>query len=208
MIMSAFNDLDNFQHTIYYESCPEFEEVRELCLSENGWLRDIYTKSALVLEKHVGYTVIYTKDTHEPVGMAGLFNDGRYPSNIARHLHREYLFPKFRQTTRQGIVNGFKLYYKHIVEPLNAISNFDACFVAVQNRYKKDSKGYWNIFSSSACKGMPGFKLGDGYLQTCPFNVQKCWQNYIYCEHTPGAWNAWQKQIIDHDTWSSLIMGD
>ena len=207
MTVSLANPED-FYHKIYHETCPEFEEVRELCLSEDSWLRDIYTKDALVLEKHVGYSVIYTKDTNEPVGMAGLFNDGRYPANIARHLHREYLFPKFRQQTLRGITEGFSLYYHHVVQPLNTLASFDACFVAVQNRYKKESKGYWRVFSSSACKGMPGFKLGEGYIQTCPFPVQKCWQNYVYCENTPGAWDAWQKQIIDHNEWSTLIMGD
>lgn len=199
---------ENFYHKIYYESCTEFENVRELCLSEDNWLRDIYVKSALVLENHIGYCVVYSKDTNEPVAMAGLFNDGRYPKNIARHLHREYLFPKFRQTTRQGIVDGFKLYQHHLIEPLNKLAELDACFVAVQNRYKKESKGYWRVFSTSACKGMPGFKPGEGYIQTCAFNVQKCWQNYIYFEHTPGAWTAWQKQIIDHNEWNSLIMGN
>lgn len=206
--MTIFSDHNNFYHKIYHESCAEFEEVRELCLSENNWLNDIYTKDSLVIEKHIGYGVIYTKDTNEPVGMAGLFNDGRYPQNIARHLHREYLFPKFRQTQRQGLIDGFKLYQTHLIEPLNNLVQLDACFIAVQNRYKKSTKGYWNVFSSSACKGLTNFQLGEGYIQTCPFNVQKCWQNYIYCEHKPGAWLEWKKQIIDQDTWDSLIMGD
>jgi len=208
MLTASLSNPENFYHKIYYNSCKEFEEVRELCLTEDSWLKDIYTKDSLVLEKHVGYSVIYTNDTHEPVGMAGLFNDGRYPSNIARHLHREYMFPKFRQRSMRGIVDGFKLYHHHVIQPLNSISKFDACFVAIQNRYKKESKGYWNVFSSAACEGMPDFKLGNGYIQTCPFNVQKCWQNYVFCEHTPGSWDAWQKQIIDHDTWNSLIMGN
>ena len=81
-------DPNNFYHKIYHESCPEFEEVREMCLSENNWLKNIYTKDALVLEKHVGYSVVYYKDTNEPVGMAGLFNDGQQRGGSMRRRER------------------------------------------------------------------------------------------------------------------------
>ena len=206
--MHIFSNHDNFYHKIYHESNKEFEEIRELCLSENGWLNEIYTRESLVLEKHIGYSVVFDKTTHEPVGMAGLFNDGRYPQNVARHLHREYLFPKYRQHTMQGIVNAFSLYQTHIIEPLNSLANLDCCFIGVQNRYKKKSKGYWKVFSSAATQGLKNFVLGEGYIQTCPHNVQKCWQNYIYCENVIGAWGQWDKQIIDHEQWLLLDEGN
>jgi hypothetical protein len=199
---------DDFYHKIYHESCSEFEEVRNLCLSEDGWLKEIYTPKNLILENHIGYSVIFTKKDHEPVGMAGLFNDGRYPANVARQLHREYLFPKFRQSSLSGLTGAFKLYYIHVVIPLNTIKNFDLQFVAVQNRYKKKTKGYWKVFSTAACNGMPGWKLGNGYIQTCNADVQKCWQNYIYYESSSELWENWNKKIIDQEHWDNLIPGD
>jgi hypothetical protein len=108
--MSLIANPDNFYHKIYFESCNEFEEVRELCLSEDNWLHNLYTVENLIIDNHHGYSVIYSKDTDEPVGMAGVFNDGRYPKNVARQLHREYLFPKYRQKTRTELTLVAKLY--------------------------------------------------------------------------------------------------
>jgi hypothetical protein len=200
--------VDDFYHKIYYESCPEFEEVRELCLSEDNWLRNIYTKDQLILENHVGYAVMYHRQSGEPAGMAGLFNDGRYPGNIARHLHRGYLFPKFRQNTYKGIVNNFKIFNRHLVKPLNTIKKFDAYFIAIQNRHKKDSVGYWRILSSAICKAIPGFKPIDGYIQTCPWPVQECWQHYVYFEHVPESWTNWIRPIMVDNEWAQLPAGE
>jgi hypothetical protein len=131
---------DSVYHKIYHESCAEFEEIRELCLSEDNWLREIYTPQSLILENHVGYGVVYHKATNEPVVMAGLFNDGRYPSNIARHMHRGYLFPKFRQRNFQGIVDSFRLYDTHLIKPLNKVKQFDAYLIAVEISFTQPSR--------------------------------------------------------------------
>jgi hypothetical protein len=199
---------DSVYHKIYHESCAEFEEVRELCLSEDNWLRRIYTPEFLVLEKHVGYVVMYDKLTHEPVGMAGLFNDGRYPSNIAIHLHRAYLFPKYRQRSLRGIMDMFKMVNTHIVTPLNSIKQFDAYFVTIQSRDKKESSGWWDAYNSAICRASPGFKKGECFIQTCPHDVQKCWQYHLYFEHVPGAWSAWDKRSITEEEWKNLPLGD
>ena len=203
----SLQNLNDFYHKIYLEPCQEFEEVRELCLSEDNWLRDLYTPKNLKIEKHFGYGVVFQKETNLPVGMAGVLNDGRYPPNVARHLHREYLFPKFRQKTRQGIRDMLTLYREHLLKPLTNINNFQVYILAIQNREKKASKGYWEIFSKTAVSVAPEWKIGSGYIQTCPFNVQKCWQNFIYTEVIPGAFDSWNKKILSHDEWSQLEAG-
>jgi hypothetical protein len=197
-------DVDLFYHKIYTGSCSGFEEIRKICLTEDNWLRKNYLPENFSLEMYNGYSVIFEKGTDEPVAMAGLFNPDRYPSNVAQHLHREYLFPKFRQRSYKGLVAGFNLYNHHIVKPLNALNDFDTYFVAMQNRYKKSTKGYWKVFSSALCEGMPGWNIGEGYIQTCPYNVQKCWQNYVYY----GNFDAWDKKIVTHSEWLTLIEGD
>lgn len=203
----SLQNLNDFYHKIYLEPCQEFEEVRELCLSEDNWLRDLYTPKNLKIENHFGYGVVFQKETNLPVGMAGVLNDGRYPPNVARHLHREYLFPKFRQKTRQGIRDMLTLYREHLLNPLTNINNFQVYILAIQNREKKASKGYWEIFSKTAVSVAPEWNIGSGYIQTCPFNVQKCWQNFIYTEVIPGAFDSWNKKILSHDEWSQLEAG-
>jgi hypothetical protein len=206
--MKDIADPKNFYHTIFTKSNDKFEQVRQACLQEDNWLRHNFLPENFDLNNYNGYSVIFDKDTDEPVAMAGLFNPGRYPDNVAQHLHREYLFPKYRRKTYAGLVSGFALYNEHIVKPLNELNNFNVYFVAMQNRYKKRSKGYWQVFSGALCEGMPGWRLGQGYLQTCPANVQKCWQNYVYFEKEPGLFNDWQKKIMSQEEWDTLIQGD
>jgi hypothetical protein len=206
----SFFDPNNFYHKIYWETCPEFEEIRELCLSEtDNWLRDIYLPENLIIEKHRGYSVVFHKASGEPAGMAGLFNDGRYPSNIARHLHREYLFPKFRVNHSVAVLTqGLKMYHEHIIKPLDQHHKFDAYFVAMQTRDKKSTKGYWNrVFSRAMLDAVPGFRKGPGLIQTCPWPVQKCWQNFVYFEHVEGAFDRWSPQVISENVWKLLDPG-
>jgi hypothetical protein len=199
---------DQIYHKIYHESCAEFEEVRELCLSEDNWLRNIYTKESLVLEQLVGYVVMYDKQTHDPVGMSGLFNDGRFPDNIGRHLYRGYLFPKYRQRSYSGLVNSFKVYNEHIIKPLNEIKQFDAYFIAMQQRRTDRATVYWRLISSAICSAIPGFTPIDGYIQTCPFNVRDCWQHYVYFENVPGTWVEWKKPFMLYVDWLELSQGE
>ena len=199
---------DNFYHKIYYESSAEFEEVRELCLSEDNWLRHIYTPELLILEKHVGYVVAYDKVTHEPAIMAGLFNDGRFPPNIAIQLHRAYMFPKYRQRSYRGVVDMFKLFNHHVLVPMNSVKQFDAYFVTIQSRDKKETEGWWEVYHRGMAEAIPGMKKGDGRIQTCPHDVQKCWQHHMYYEHVPGSWTGWDKRPVSEEEWKKMPLGD
>ena len=46
MDISAYNT-DNFYNKTYFESSTEFEELREICLSEGNWLGHNFTKDRL-----------------------------------------------------------------------------------------------------------------------------------------------------------------
>ena len=46
MQASAYN-IENFYNKIYYETSSEFEEIRDLCLSEGNWLGHNFTKKRL-----------------------------------------------------------------------------------------------------------------------------------------------------------------
>ena len=56
-------DLTNTHVEIYYKSTPEFEKARDLCLKEDNWLRNNYTKDNLKIEEHTGYGVLYQTNT-------------------------------------------------------------------------------------------------------------------------------------------------
>jgi hypothetical protein len=206
--MTIQHDPTDFYHKIYWESNAEFEEIRELCLSEDNWLRPNYLPSNLKIEEFNGYGVIFCKHTHDPVGMGGLYNNGNWPANVGYHMRREYLFPRWRQTSLTSFISGLGVYKKHLFEPLNAVNNFDIYFMTMQSRFKKNSNGYWTAFSTAIQSVMPEWKNTDGYIQTCQWPVKKCWQRFLICESVPGAWENWNPRILTELEWDLLPLGD
>ena len=203
--MNRYN-LNNVYTKIYYETSTEFEEVRKLCLQDNNWLSSNYTKDNLVVEDHNGYAVAFTKDTNEPIIMAGVYNNSRYPPNVARMVNRLYTFPKFR-TNRKNMIDGFKLAHEFIIYPLIKVNNFDGYFITMQNR-PKESKGWWNIWKNAMQLSSDNYWTeSDRYIQTCMWPVQKCWQNFIYKDITPDTFSKWNTTLINDSEWQSLPEG-
>jgi hypothetical protein len=77
----------------------------------------------------------------------------------------------------------------------------------MQNRDKKTSKGYWKLFSESISKSLDNWVIGSDYIQTCPYNVQKCWQNYLYIETVTDCFKQWNPKLISHAQWLELEPG-
>lgn len=199
-------DLSNTHIKIYYQSTPEFEEVRELCLEEDNWLRYNYTKENLVVEQHTGYGVIYQTSTGKPMVMGGVFNDGRYPNNVAKMINRLYTFPEFRMK-HTDMTDGFRVTCS-LIDKLIEINNYEVYLITMQNR-NRGGKRWWDTWRKHmdiASNGKWAFK--EGYVQTCPWNVQKCWQNFVYLEIVPGAFDAWGPTIITDKDWYKMPEGD
>ena len=135
-------DLTNTHIKIYYETCPEFEEVRNIVLQEGNWLGANYTKERLVIEKHKGFGVVYQTSTGKPMVMGGVYHDERYPANVANIVHRGFTFPEFRMTPRD-MTDGFRVTYS-LMKALEEVNTFDGYILTMQNRDKKDSKGWWD----------------------------------------------------------------
>lgn len=202
----VYLDAGRVYHKIYTKSCDEFELVREKCLQEDNWLRKNYTKENLVIEDHAGFCVIYQAETNEPIVMGGVFNDGRWPKNIARMLNRAYVFPTMRRRSIRQLIAGYELLHEHMIFPLMEINNFDSYFITMQNREKKETKEWWNIWKYTFNKASNNFwSESEGYIQTCPHMVQKCWQNFVYKEIVP---NSFALPTISQQEWDSLIVGD
>ena len=197
---------ENTYHVIYRETCPEFERVRDICLQEDNWLRNNYTKENLVIEDHSGYVVVYQNDTHKPIIMAGVYNNGKFPSNVARLANRLYLFPEFR-CGRHNMVESYRLHHERIVKPLITINDYNLYVITMQNR-ARGNKGWWRRWKQMMQASSDNMWVEkDGYLQTCPHLVQKCCQNFVYAELTPGAFNAWNPSIISEEQWQTLPEG-
>lgn len=204
--MSYRYDLTDTHVKIYYESNSEFEEVRDLCLQEDNWLRHNYTHENLKIEEHSGYGVLYQTSTGKPMVMAGIFNDGRYPSNVAKQINRLYTFPDFRMTA-SDMTDGFRCTCK-LIDALEEVNDYEVYLITMQNRPGRPNKGFWKVW----CKHMEiasnnAWTLGQGYIQTCPWNVQKCWQNYVWKETRQGAFADWNPAIIDHSVWQTFEEG-
>jgi hypothetical protein len=96
-----------------------------------------------------------------------------------------------------------------MIFPLIEVNNYDAYFVTMQNRDKKPTKRWWNIWKYTMNQASNNFWTEpEGYLQTCPHMVQKCWQNFIYTDIKPGTFNSWNPQVITQDEWEALLPGD
>jgi|GEM_PF-2631373 len=210
MLERGLVDLDYGYHKIFYETCDEFERVREICLQEeDNWLIKNYTKENLVIEDHTGYCVVYETATDEPMIMGGVFNDSRWPKNIGRMLNRAFVFQNFRRKSVRQLVNGYKLLHHHLIFPLIEVNNYDAYFITMQNRDKKSTKRWWDVWNQTMNAASNNYwTVPGGYLQTCPHMVQKCWQNFVYADIKPGTFAEWNPQILTQEEWDDLIPGD
>ncbi len=200
-------DLTNTHVKIYYESTPEFEKVRDICLQEDNWLRNNYIKDNLKVEEHTGYGVLYQTSTGKPMVMGGVFNDSRYPPNVAKQINRLYTFPDFRMTATD-MTDGFRCTCK-LIDALEEVNTYEVYLITMQNRPARPNRGFWKVW----CKHMDiasegAWALGtNGYIQTCPWNVQKCWQNFVWKETKQGAFDNWAPKTITHSEWKELEEG-
>jgi hypothetical protein len=198
-------NLEDTHIEIYYSSTPEFENVRKQCLEEDNWLRYNYTAENLVVEQHTGYGIVYQKSTGKPMVMGGVFNDGRYPANVAKQINRLYTFPEFRMK-HTDMTDGFRVTCS-LIDALEKVNNYDVYLITMQNR-PRGGKRWWDVW----CKHMATasdqkWTLGSGYIKTCPHSVQKCWQNFVYFETQPGSYATWSPRTITHTEWMAMPEG-
>lgn len=198
-------DLNDIRIEIYYKTNDEFENVRQICLQEKNWLRENYIEENLKIEDHSGYGVVYQISTGKPMVMGGVFNDGRYPKNVAKQINRLYTFPEFRMK-HSDMTDGFRITCK-LIEALEAVNNYDIYLITMQNR-DRGGKRWWDTWVRHMdIASNSKWTLGEGYIQTCPWMVQKCWQNYVYYETQKGSFREWNPKIIFEEEWQSLPEG-
>jgi hypothetical protein len=198
-------DLKDTHIVVYYQSNNEFEQVRKQCLEENNWLRHNYTQDNLRIEDHHGYGVVYQVSTGKPMVMGGVFNDGRYPSTVAKMINRLYTFPEFRMT-HTDMTDGFRVTCS-LIDRLIADNSFECYLITMQNR-PRGGKRWWDIWKQHMDIASDNkWQHGLGYIQTCPWPVQKCWQNFVYRNISEHAFENWNPTIINDQEWNMLPEG-
>ena len=199
-------DLSNTFIKIYYNSCAEFEEVRSEVLCENNWLGQNYTKQNLIIENHKGFGVVYQKSTGKPMVMGGVYQTDMYPHDVANIMHRGFTFPEFRMTPHD-MTDGFRVTCS-LIYALQKINNFKCYILTMQNRNARPNKKWWSdVFVKQMMIASENkFQAGNGYIQTAPWNVKKCWQNFVYHDIVPDTFKNWNPTLISHDQW--LLLDD
>jgi hypothetical protein len=93
------------------------------------------------------------------------------------------------------------------MQPLIKLNNHDCYFMAMQTRMKKKSKGYFQVWHETLRTACPQWQVHNQYLQTVPYNVRNCWQNFVYLDVKPNAFNIWNPDTINDNEWYNLDQG-
>ena len=167
-------DLDNFNHTVFHDDV-DFKPIRKEILKEDNWLRNNYTEENLVIDNHIGFSVIWHK-SGSLFGVGGLYE---LNPNVGRHLNRVYTFPEWRSRKSSELIRNFQVAQVHMVEPLEAIKQYDGYVITMQNR-NRPNKNWWKHWKKNALVGLKGWQETEGYIRTCKSKRNVCFQNYVY----------------------------
>jgi hypothetical protein len=120
-------------------------------------------------------------------------------------INRLYTFPEFRMK-HTDMTDGFRVTCS-LIDKLVAINNYEVYLITMQNR-RRGGKRWWDTWVKHMGMASNGkWKLGNGYIQTCTWPVQKCWQNFVYHETVTGKFAEWNPTIIDNKEWAELPEG-
>lgn len=185
-------NVSDFDHTIYYAN-TDFAHVRKEILKEDNWLRDNYTEQNLVIENQIGFSVIWHK-SGSLFGVGGLYELNLH---VGRHLNRVYTFPKWRSRKSEELIRNFRIAQVHMVEPLEAIKQFDGYVITMQNR-NRPNKNWWKYWKKNAFIGLKDWNDADGYMQTCNDTRNVCFQNYVFKGKLKNV------KLITQEEWDEL----
>ena len=104
------------------------------------------------------------------------------------------------------MTDGFRVTCS-LIDALEAVNDYDIYLITMQNR-PRGGKRWWDTWVKHMdIASNSKWTLGQGYAQTCPWSVQKCWQNFVYYETVPGKFTEWDPKIINHEEWAVLPEG-
>jgi len=198
MIYEEFQDQD-YRCVVFDKTNSEWERVRGLCLEEDNWLRENYIDKNCVVEDHDIFSITYDKETNLPVCFCGIYNNGRYHSQVARAFNRFYLFPEYRTTKLR---NRMKAMHDLILPAMISRSSIqrDLLFISMQSR-ERDYAGeqrWWQQWKKIWLGFSDEWKTVDGLVQVVGGEDPRCFQNIIYKNNNNFAFNDWNPIIKDY----------
>lgn len=183
---------NEFIHKIYHDD-DSFEYIRKEILKEDNWLRENYVHENLIIRNHIGYSVIFHR-SGDIFGVGGLYELNK---NVGRHLNRVYTFPRWRSRRSEELIRNFRIAQVHMIEPLEAIKQYDGYVITMQNR-NRPNKNWWKHWKKNALIGLKDWQEAEGYIQTCPYQQRVCYQNYVYKGTLTNV------ELINENKWNQL----
>jgi hypothetical protein len=185
----------NYTTHFFYEDCSEFEELRQIVLSdETNPNKNDFTHEKLIIEDHDGYAVVFIDE--KPAAMSGLYPIRNY-DGVGRIMNRHYIFPEFRMKSRKDCYTFFKVLADTVFKPLLDKSPYDTHIMSMKNRGERNN--FFNTFYSMHDKSWPNhwYRI-QGYVQTGNGMKRDSWQNVI--TDNPD----YPFKTLNHDQWLLL----
>lgn len=148
--------------------------------------------------------MIVTVRNGEPASFQGIYNNGRWPSNVSRFCNRAYINPYFR-----NLGEGLEITYNNVKYTLDNYTKWgkDVLFISRGVQYD-NAEVSWKKFQKF-CKFLiknTGYNLtyDDRLYQCCPAECKDCYQFCVWYDpmHTKEYLNI---PSISKDKWQQLV---
>jgi len=180
---------DNIKLWLFDYDNEEWERVRSLCLEEDNWLRENYTKERCKISDHKVFYIAYMPNG-EPLKFGGV---KEYTPNVARAFNRMYGFPKYRSPKKFTWHHGLML--NTILPAMEEVIEYryNLLFVSMQMRHRvyNGEQRWWQYWKDSWFSWSNEWKAYDGLVQTYPSEDLNCFQNIVYRESDNYKFSDW-----------------
>lgn len=186
----------NFKLWLFDFENDEWERVRSLCLEENNWLRNNYTKNRCKVSEHKLFFIAYIDN--DPFLFGGI---KEYTPMVARAFNRMYGFPKYRSAKK---FREHQKWMSTIILPEmeHALGfEYPLTFISMQPRNKGygGEQKWWKYWKEGWFKSASNWNEHNALVQTCDADVESCYQNIVYKLTNDYTFDKWNPNTISYD---------
>lgn len=185
---------------------PEWQRVQNLCLKDKqNWLRKNYLPKNLIIEHHDIFYIRYKKDTNIPMQFGGIYNNSRYPYEVARVLNRLYTFREFRNFNKSEFTStvlqeaeDFFLPTMFELMPVKRKLLFWSMQLRLRNEKTLDAR-WFNGAKKMWLNNKYNWQLADGLVQVAPGENLECYQLVVYKEFSDYKFTDWSPKTLTRE---------
>lgn len=188
------------EYKIIKESTQEWEEIYKVSQEDKShWLWENYQKINLADYEHM---VVNIRDG-VPAAFHGIYNNGRWPSNVSRFCNRAYITPHFR-----GLGQGLEITWKNIKFVLDNYDKWgkEVLFISRGVQYD-NAEVSWRKFEKFVkfLVKNTGFNLtyDNRLYQCCPAKCKDCYQFCVWYD-PKNLKNSLDIASISQEDWANL----